>query len=413
MKNAALITIGDELLLGQTIDSNAAWIGWEMSNSGCPVVKHYTVGDKLEEIITAFDEAYRISDIILITGGLGPTRDDITKKAIAEYWGVEMTFSERAWQVIVDYFEEKGGKPNELHHAQCFLPDNARLLENRAGTAPGMLFEKNGKIFISMPGVPYEMKYIMTNSVLPLVERNSLSRIYHRTVCTFGISEPDLAMKIVSVEDTLPHNAGIAYLPSLGEVRLRVTVTGTNEEETLQTLEKIVADIKREVGEYIYGYDKDTLEEVVQYLCISKKLKLGLAESCTGGEIASRIVKNQGSSSFFEGSVVCYSNRLKNKLLDVKEETLNTFGAVSAETASEMVQGVIKNLGVDIGVGVTGIAGPAGDGVFKKVGTVFIAVGDQNNSIVEEHFISKDRVSNIKFFSNVAFNMLRKFLIDR
>lgn len=413
MRKATLITIGDELLLGQTIDTNAAWMGWEMNKVGCPITLHHTVSDNIEEIISTLNGIDDDCDIILITGGLGPTRDDITKKAIAEFCGVEMTFSQQAWEIIVSYFETKGRQPNELHHEQCVLPSNVQLLENKVGTAPGMLFEKDNKIYISMPGVPYEMKYIMTNSVLPMVERNSLSSICHRTICTFGISEPELAMKLSAIEDSLAPNISFAYLPALGEVKVRVTVTGKKEEDNLQLLDNLVARIEQEIGAFIYGYDTDTLEAVVQYLCISKELKLGLAESCTGGEIASRIVKNQGSSVFFEGGVVCYSNKLKQQLLDVKEETLNTFGAVSAQTAKEMVHGVLNNLGVDVAVGVTGIAGPTGDGPFKKVGTVFIAVGDRNNCIVEEHFISKDRVSNIKFFSNVAFNMLRKFLIDR
>lgn len=413
MDGSVIIAIGDELLLGQTIDTNSAWIGTHMSKIGCPVLTKYTVSDSREAIISAIREAREQSDVILLTGGLGPTRDDITKKVLAEYFGVELVFNEEAWQIINEYFQKMGRRVSELHRLQCYLPANAHLLENKAGTAPGMLFEENGKVIISLPGVPYEMEYIMRNSVLPLIAARSVKTVVHKTIRTFGLPESTIAEKLEKIEDELPAGMRIAYLPSLGEVKLRVTCSGAKTENLNLKLEKVVGDMELLLGSYVYGYDDESLEEVVSELLRAGKYTLSLAESCTGGKLASRIVSLSGSGDFFHAGLVTYSNKMKEELLGVSPVSLKQFGAVSKEVATEMLEGLLKVTGTDLGVSITGMAGPSGDNENKPVGTVFIGVGNRERKEIRQYLFSKDRKSNIQFFSSVALNMLRKFLIER
>lgn len=413
MDRSIIIAIGDELLLGQTIDINSAWIGMQMSKIGCPVFKKYTVADSGEAIIAAINEAATQSDVIILTGGLGPTRDDITKKVLADYFSVNLVFNQDAWEIINDYFSSKGRSPSTLHRMQCYLPENACLLENKVGTAPGMLFEYGEKIIISLPGVPYEMEYIMKNSVLPLIAGRSVKTVLHKTIRTFGLPESTIAERLEQIEDEMLPGMSLAYMPSLGEVKLRVTCTGGKKEDLNPRLEKIVEDIELLLGDYVYGHDDESLEKVVSDLLRAGKYTLSLAESCTGGNLASRIVSICGSGDFFHCGLVTYSNEMKEELLGVSHTSLEQFGAVSEEVATEMLEGLLKVTGTDFGVSITGIAGPSGGNENKPVGTVFIGVGNREKKEIGEYFFPKDRASNIQFFCNTALNMLRKFLIER
>jgi nicotinamide-nucleotide amidase len=411
MESSVIISIGDELLLGQTLDTNSAWMGKQMSDWGCPVVKRYTVSDTREGIISSLQLALEEADVILITGGLGPTRDDITKKVLAEFFSVDLVFSEPAWQWILEYFESRGRKTSELHRLQCYLPSNALLLENAMGTAPGMLFEWRGKKIVSMPGVPYEMKYIMENGVFPMINSNSSSQILYKTLRTYGIPESQIAERLISIEDQMPKNCGISYLPSLGEVKLRITVKGAKADRLEKVLDAISREVESSINEYIYGYDEDVLESVVGQLLEKKGARVGIAESCTGGRIASRIVSISGSSNYFYGGMVTYSNEMKEKMLGVNYKLLEEYGAVSEEVARAMLEGLFERMPIQYGISITGIAGPSGGSVKKPVGTVYIAVGSPG--VIEVHSIcfNKDRRMNIEYFSNTALNLLRKFLM--
>jgi nicotinamide-nucleotide amidase len=411
MESSIVIAIGDELLLGQTLDTNSAWIGKHMSDWGCPVVKRYTVSDTREGILSTLNLAIEEADIVLITGGLGPTRDDITKKVLAEFFSVDLVFSEPAWYWIEDYFHKRGRTASALHRMQCYLPSNVQLLENAMGTAPGMLFEWGTKKIISMPGVPYEMKYIMENGVYPIVKNHSSFQILHRTLRTFGLPESQIAERLVNIEDQLPKDCGIAYLPSLGEVKLRVTVRGKKEHALLEILDKICRDVEACIEDCMYGYDEDNLESVVGRILESRGAMVGFAESCTGGKIASRMVSQPGSSRYFFGGLVSYSNEMKTRLLGVDEKILKEYGAVSEPVALAMLEGLFERMSIQYGLSITGIAGPSGGSPEKPVGTAFIAVGKPGE--VEVHAISfnKDRAMNMEYFSNTALNLLRKFLM--
>ncbi len=413
MENSIIIAIGDELLLGQTVDTNSAWIGTQMSKIGCPVLTKYTVSDSREAITNAILEAQKHCDVIILTGGLGPTRDDITKNVLADYFNVDLVFNEEAWEIINNYFAGRKRIVSDLHRKQCYLPANANLLENKVGTAPGMMFEERGKLIFSLPGVPYEMEYIMKNSVLPLLGSRAVKTVIHKTIRTFGLPESTIAESITHIEDELPSGMGIAYLPSLGEVKLRISYSGQKGEELNTGLEKVVQDIEHILGDAVYGYDDDSLEVVVSDILHAGKLNLSLAESCTGGTLASRIVALSGSAEIFEGGFVTYSNEMKEKILGVSKESLEQYGAVSEQVASEMLDGLLKLTGTDFGISITGIAGPSGGSEHKPVGTVFIGVGTKERKEVKQFLFSKNRNVNIQIFCNLALNMLRKFLIER
>jgi len=408
---ATILTIGDELLIGQTIDTNSAWMGEQLNMLGIPVEEKIAVSDTREGIISGLERAMTKSQIILITGGLGPTKDDITKKVMADHFGIGMTFHDPTWERIEALFQRWGRATTEAHKAQCYMPEGATILENKMGTAPGMLFEENGKVIISMPGVPYEMKYLMETHVLPLIENQFLDQvIVHHTILTAGEGESRIADKIETIVDAFPENMSIAYLPSLGTVKLRLTATGVDEGFLKSELESQGKQIENVLGDLVYGYNKESLSSAIGKLASSKGLKIGTAESCTGGLVANKLVLTPGSSAYFEGSVVTYSYGLKKSILGVKNETLLTHGAVSEETVTEMVQGALDHLGVDVAVAISGIAGPSGGTEEKPVGTVWIACGDENK--VETLLIraGKDREKNIEYSSNYALNTLRKFL---
>lgn len=410
---AELISIGDELLYGQIVDTNAQWMSSALGSAGIKVVRKTTVGDREEDILAAFAEAEARADIILMTGGLGPTNDDLTKPCLAKYFDCAIEIHEEALAEVTEFFKSRGRELTEVNRQQAALPVCCEKITNKNGTAPGMWFEKKGKVFVSMPGVPHEMKQMMTDTVIPRLKQHFATPvILHKVIRTAGIGESFLAEKIATWERSLPEHIKLAYLPGLGEVRLRLTATGKDwqqlEAETQQLQEQLIPL----VGDFIYGYGEDPLEVVVGRMLLQKKLTLAAAESCTGGYFSHLITSVPGSSAYFWGSMVTYANEVKQKQLGVDPHTLASFGAVSQETIIEMATHVRTKFGTDIGVATSGIAGPTGGTPEKPVGTVWIAYADKDRTISRKLQLSKDRILNIKVASVALLNLIRLNIRD-
>lgn len=409
-----IITIGDEILIGQIIDTNSAWMAQQLNANGAQVVRIESIGDEYEEIQQTLDRSIANADVVLITGGLGPTKDDITKKALADYFNTEMEFHPESFERIVKIFERWGRTTTEAHRQQCYMPKNAELLFNKMGSAPGMWFEHKNTVIISMPGVPYEMKYIMKYGVIPrLKERFPMQGILHRTIRTVGEGESRIAERIEDIESALPQHVKLAFLPSLGTVRLRLTAKGKTEEELAADIQHYSQQIEERIPELIYGHDSQKLEEAVGQILKARGLNLATAESCTGGHIGHKITSVPGSSAYFIGGFVAYSNNVKVQQLGVQEHTLKQYGAVSEQTVIEMVKGTNKVLGSDIAVAISGVAGPGGGTKEKPVGTVWIAVGNQKKIVTKKLSIGKDRIKNIEYSSVQALNMIRQFAVEQ
>ena len=409
---AEVITIGDEILFGQIIDTNTQWISTELTNIGIRTVRKTSVGDEADVILAAFTEAAARADVVLITGGLGPTKDDITKKTLCQFFGVGMVRNQTALDLVTDFFEKRGRQMTDLNRMQADLPENAEYIQNDWGTAPGMWFDHNDTVFISLPGVPFEMKSLMTHRMLPkLKERFEMPVIRHKMVRTIGMGESFLAERIEAWEDALPPHIRLAYLPSFGQVKLRLTATGADNEQLGRELDQQVATLLPLIGEYVYGYDGDEIETVVIRLLKEKNLMLGVAESCTGGQVAATLTKVPGVSAVFAGGVVSYSNEVKIIALGVRPETLGTFGAVSEPTVSEMAEGVRIMLGTDVGIATSGIAGPDGGTPDKPVGTIWIAVATDKGTVTKHLKLTQYREQNITLTTTYLLNLLRKQLI--
>ncbi len=408
-----IVTIGTEILIGQVIDTNSAWIGGKLNDLGIEVVETVSIPDDAEVISQTLDRVSQHSSLIIMTGGLGPTKDDITKKTIAEYTGAEMYFEEPLYQKIANYFNLRNIPLKDAHREQCYFPIGVKLLENNLGTAPGMLFSINNNktTLISMPGVPYEMKYIFENGVIPaLKQRLGKQYIYHKTIHTAGTGETVLAELIDDIEEGLADNLSLAYLPSIAQVRLRITGKGNDEKAIKHQVEETATIVENRIKKYIFGYNGATLQEVIQNLMIEKGKTLGLAESCTGGYLSHLITSIPGSSKYFIGSVISYSNEVKKGLLSVAQSTLASDGAVSEETVRQMAIGAKSTLGTDYAVSISGVAGPGGGSDEKPIGTVYICVTDGINTKVRKFRFLKDRVLNIKYASVSALNLLLKLL---
>jgi len=409
---AEIITIGDEILFGQITDTNTQWIGAELTGIGIRPVRKTSVGDKKEDIISAFTEASQRVDVIIVTGGLGPTKDDITKHTFCEYFGSELKMNQDALALVTEFFAKRGRAMTELNIQQAALPDNCTYIPNLWGTAPGMWFEKEGVVYVSLPGVPYEMKSLMQFEILPRLQaRFVLNIIQHKIVKTIGIGESFLAEKIAAWEDALPDHIKLAYLPHFGQVRLRLTGTGSDRELLDLQLREQVDLLVPQIAEHVYGYDTDELESVIGALLLKRGATVGTAESCTGGFLAHRLTSLPGSSAYFEGSVVSYSNFLKMKLLGVQEITLNTCGAVSEETVREMAEGARRALNTTYAIATTGIAGPDGGTPEKPVGTVWIACATPTETVTQLLKLSNARNINIELTSTYALNLLRKTIL--
>lgn len=405
---AELLTIGDEILYGQIVDTNSQWMSVELDKVGIKVIRKTTVGDVESEILTAFAEAEQRADIILITGGLGPTSDDLTKPLLAKYFNCELKMHEEALAEVTEFFKSRGRELTELNRQQAALPTACQKITNPVGTAPGMWFDKGDKVFMSMPGVPHEMKKMMTEQVIPrLLKKYELPVIHHKVIRTIGIGESFLADKISAWEKSLPSHIKLAYLPSLGEVKLRLTCFGSSKESLAQEADTLAQKLKAIVGEYIYGYGDQTIEIVIGHLLREKKLTLAMAESCTGGYVSHLLTTVPGSSDYFKGCVVAYANEVKLKTLQVSENTLKEFGAVSEQTITEMAQQVRIKLNADIGVATSGIAGPDGGTDEKPVGTIWIAYSDNEKTVAKKLQLSKDRMLNIRMSAMAVLNVIR------
>ncbi len=409
---AEIITIGDEILIGQVIDTNSAWMAEQLNLAGIQVHQITSISDNREHILTTLEEASERADIILITGGLGPTKDDVTKQTLCEYFEAELVFSQEAFNTINRIFSSRRFPMTELNRLQAMVPEGCTVLNNYNGTAPGMWFEKNGKIFVSMPGVPFEMKAMVIDQVLPRITGQSGLVILHRTILTDGVGESFLAAKIEPWEDNLPSFIKLAYLPQPGIVRLRLSATGTDRSVLEEAIRKAETELMPLAGEYIWGYDDDTFEEVIGHLLRENKHTLSTAESCTGGLIAHMITGIAGSSDYFKGSVIAYSNEIKESMLGVRHETLLNHGAVSELTVIEMAEGTRIRLGTDYAVSVSGIAGPAGGTPEKPVGTTWIAVASPQGTVAKKFLFGDHRGRNIQRAAISALSMLRKELVS-
>lgn len=410
---ATVITIGDEILIGQIVDTNSAWIGQQFSAIGVKLHEVISVGDEAAQIVSALDRAAATSQIILMTGGLGPTKDDITKKTLVEYFDTELELNEEVWEKMKVIFEKRGLKVLELNRSQAMIPKASIMLPNMRGTAQGMWFERDGVVFVSMPGVPHEMKHLMETQVLPrLKEKFSFPKIVHATVMTAGAGESVVANLLTDFENNLPEHIKLAYLPDLGLLKLRLTGRGDTDvikQEVEEQKQKLIATL----GDLFYTEGEEKLEQVLGKTLTARNETVSCAESCTGGYISHLFTSVAGSSKYFEGSIISYSYAVKENLLGVKNETLQKHGAVSEECVREMVQGLLKVTGTTYGIAVSGIAGPGGATDDKPVGTVWIAVASADNVVVRRFQFFPSRMENIRVFSNAAMNMLRLFIAGK
>lgn len=410
---ASIITIGDELLIGQVIDTNSAWIAQQLNKIGIAIKNRISVGDDADEIWNALDIETKVSEVVLITGGLGPTSDDITKPLLCKYFNGKMIVDEAALQNVKRLFEKVYHKPvTEVNLKQAEVPDVCEVIQNKRGSAPGMLFHKGKTIFISMPGVPYEMQGIMEDLIPYLEKKYSLPEIIHRTILTAGIGESAIAEILTDFEKQLPQEIRLAYLPNYGMVRLRLTTSGFEKIKTEKAINDQFFKLRELVKDYIVTDVDENMQEVLGKILLQINKTVSTAESCTGGAIASLITSVPGSSIYYKGSIVSYSNNIKESLLDVKKETLEKYGAVSEETVREMLSGLLQKTNTDYGIAVSGIMGPDGGTPDKPVGTVWVAVGNkekQNVQILKQRF---ERKKNIEVTSVMALNMMRKFVLE-
>jgi nicotinamide-nucleotide amidase len=419
MNTAAICTIGDEILIGQIVDTNTSYIARILNMMGIKVEVNLSIKDDKNTIISQISELCEKYDVIIVTGGLGPTKDDITKSALFELSGSKK-YKENSEQLeIINAFAIKRGMPLlDINRMQASVPENCMALINEKGTAPGMFFKIERKyapgcsLLFSMPGVPYEMEYIMQSIPSILEYELELEKIYHKTLTTFGLPESVLSNTIEEWELSLPHFVKLAYLPNpLSGIKLRLSVYGS-EIDAYNIIHEEISKLKRILGNIIYGEDNDNLEKVVSGLLSSKKETLSVAESCTGGKISSLFTSIPGSSAIFKGAVIAYSNEIKIKILGVREETITKYGAVSEECAREMAEGICRVTGSSRSIAVTGIAGPDGGSDDKPVGTVWIAISDGIDTFAKKVVTTGDRLRNIERFSAEAINFLRLQLIE-
>ncbi len=412
MKTAAVITIGDEVLIGQVINTNAAFMGQRMSEIGVDVVRTVVVGDDYDEIVRAFSEHFPKFDAVLVTGGLGPTHDDITKKVVADFFRARLVMDDAVLENVKDRLSSRNIPVKQVNRDQALVPEGCTVLMNHWGTAPGMLFEKNGKFFAVMPGVPHEMQNIMTNYIIPMFrEKVTGQAIKHRVLKTTGIAESSLFELLGNLDEILGGRAKLAFLPSQFGVRLRITVKAANEEDADRIASEVEGKIRSKAEKYVYAAGEVEIEETVGKLLKEKNLRISLAESCTGGYISHRLTNISGSTAYFERGVVTYSNEAKTELLHVPAELIAARGAVSEEVASAMAEGVRAISRADIGVSVTGIAGPTGGTQEKPVGLVFIGLSDAAGTVVKKFFFPDERLRFKDRTSQAALELVRRRIL--
>ena len=410
---AEIITIGDEILIGQTVDTNSAWMANELNLVGTDIIRITSISDNKKEIFKALDNVTEDVDIILITGGLGPTDDDITKSALAEYFGADLVQNKDVLKHIEQFVIKRKAHMNERNVKQANVPENCKILTNTIGTAPAMLFEDNGKIIISMPGVPFEMKEIMKNHVIPLLkEKDNSFHIVHKVVLTQGMSESKLAEVLEDWESTLPIEISLAYLPSPGIIKLRLSAKGNDKTFIERLVNEELEKLQGIIPELICGYDLDSLEEVIGKSLIKLNKTLSTAESCTGGNIAHLITSISGSSAYFKGGVIAYSNEIKENVLSVSKSNIIDYGAVSKQVVEEMAKGIRELYNTDFAIATSGIAGPTGGTKEKPVGTTWIAIANRDKVISKRYIFGDQRERNIQRASLTALNMLKKLMLE-
>ena len=412
---ATIITIGDELLIGQVIDTNSAFIAQALLKIGIPVNSRIAVGDNKKDIINALDSASQKSKIIILTGGLGPTADDITKPLLNEYFGGKMVVHQPSLDHITYIFETIHKRPMiERNRKQAEVPDVCEVLFNEKGTAPGMLFKKEGVYYFSLPGVPHEMRWLTENQVIPVIQKSFTTHfIAHKTLLTAGIGESFLAEHIAHFEKALPANIKLAYLPNIGMVRLRLTGSGQEQKALEKELNTQFEALKEAVKDYLVTDADETMEIVVANLLKQRKQTVSTAESCTGGYIGHLLSKNAGSSQFYTGGIISYDNRIKTEFLDVPTEILQTVGAVSKEAVEQMALAVRKKMNTDYAISVSGIMGPTGQTDEKPLGMVWVGVASKEKVVSKVFYLRFDRLRNIEVTANQAINLLRLLIINK
>ncbi len=417
---AEILTIGDEILIGQITNTNAVWIAQQLNQMGIKVTHMASVADDETAIIKAFNDSLLRADFVFITGGLGPTKDDITKKTIAKYFNVDLIINKDVLQDVTSFFLKRDKTVSQLNRNQALVPQGSIVFRNQNGTAPAMWLKKQNTVFVSMPGVPFEMKAIMTDAILPKIKNeNILPHIYHKTVLTNGIGESALAELIEPWEDNLiTKNIKLAYLPQPGIVRLRLSSYGINLNELQNNIETEIESLKKIIDKYIYGYENygeetPSLEKIVSRLLKERGETISLAESCTGGYISSLFVALTGASDVFKGGIIPYSNSAKQQLLQVDEQIFKNFGAVSKQCVQQLAQNVLKKFNSTYGIAISGVAGPTGGTDDKPVGTVWIAVANTQKCVVLKFQFGDNRQRNIVMTAHASLNLLRKFIVNQ
>ena len=408
---AEIITIGDEILIGQIVDTNSAWMAKELNKIGLAVKQITSVSDDAEHIIAALDDAQKRADVILITGGLGPTKDDITKLTLSKYFNMPLIQDKATLDHINSIFVGLNRPMIAANIRQADVPDGCKVIQNANGTAPCMWFEQNGKIIVSMPGVPFEMMYLMQEEIIPRIKAAfKLPFIVHQTILSAGLGESFLAQEIAEIEDRLPPHIKLAYLPKLGQVRLRLSGVGNDERLLKSEIAVIAEQIMAKIANHVVAADDIALEKAILDKMKVRNLTLSTAESCTGGYISHLITQHAGSSAVFAGGAVVYSYDLKESVLGVKHETLTTFGAVSEQTVKEMAEGAILHFKTDYAIAVSGIAGPDGGMPDKPVGTVWIAIASKQRVVAKLFNFGSKRIQNIERSATAAFTLLLNLL---
>lgn len=413
---ATIVTIGDEILIGQIIDTNSAFIAKSLDKIGIDIHEVLSVSDDRTHILETFQRLQNQVDLVVITGGLGPTKDDITKKTFCDYFEDELIVDKKVEAHVIELIEKVMKRPaSQMNKDQALVPSKAIILHNEVGTAPGMWMKKENTVFISLPGVPYEMKYLVENQILPkVIKEYKRPYIIHKTILTYGQGESLVAERIEEWENNLPEFIKLAYLPNPGRVRLRLSARGTDEGILQKAIEENVLSLTKIIGDIIVGFDdNETLEVVLGRLLTQQNLTISTAESCTGGKIAQTLTSVPGSSKYFKGSVVSYSKEVKVNVLNVSEDTIKEFSVVSAQVAEEMALGVKKIMKTDYSIGITGNAGPTKDDTETEIGTVFIALSTPREMIVEEFNFGQPREKVIDRAVNKVFEMLQKDILKK
>ncbi|MHA8086560.1 competence/damage-inducible protein A [Aquirufa sp. Wall-65K1] len=413
MVRAEIITIGDEILYGQILDTNTQWISLELDKIGIKTIRKSSVGDQESEILSILEEAQHRADIVFITGGLGPTKDDLTKKVLAKFFGCDMAYHPQALEDVRVFFEKRGRELSDLNRDQALLPTKAQYVQNKQGTAPGMWFEEKGTVWVSMAGVPFEMKAIMEELVLPRVAQHfQTPTIVHKIVKVVGIGESYLSDMIQDWELSLPSHIKLAYLPSLGIVKLRLTGFGDSVAQLNHEIQQEIDRVMPIIKPFVFGYEKDELSQVIGQLLVKNSATISLAESCTGGYLSHLFTEIPGSSAYFKGAVISYANEVKMDSLGVSPEILEKHGAVSEACIMAMANGVREKLQSTLSLASSGIAGPDGGTEEKPVGTVWIALSHPQGVITRKLQLAGTRKQIIHMTALNCLNLVRKFLLN-